>query len=69
MDIRPGATFDFTAPRKILDLPPEGSALTGISPDGKRFAMVTIPFAELNTSEVTLVTEWFQELRKVFAGQ
>jgi serine/threonine protein kinase/Tol biopolymer transport system component len=69
VDIRPGASFDFTAPRRILDLPPEGAGLTGISPDGKRFAMNTIPYKELNTSEVTLVTEWFTELKKSFAGQ
>ena len=52
-----------------MDLPPEGAGLTGISPDGKRFAMITLPFAELNTSEVMLVTEWFTELKKAFAGQ
>jgi serine/threonine protein kinase/dipeptidyl aminopeptidase/acylaminoacyl peptidase len=69
VDIRAGGAFDFSAPRKVLDLPPEGSALTGISRDGKRFAMVTLPYAELNTSEVTLVTEWFQELKNAFAGQ
>jgi serine/threonine protein kinase/Tol biopolymer transport system component len=56
VDIRPGASFDFSAPRKVLDMPPEGSAITGLSPDGKRFAMITIPYKELNTSEVTMVT-------------
>jgi len=69
VDIRPGTSFDFTAPRKVLALPPEGAGITGISPDGKRFAMITLPFEELNTSEVTLVTEWFTELKKAFAGQ
>ncbi|HLB00745.1 MAG TPA: protein kinase, partial [Bacteroidota bacterium] len=69
VDIRAGAAFDFSAPRRVLDLPPEGAALTGISPDGKRFAMVTLPYAELGTSEVTLVTEWFTELKNAFAGQ
>jgi hypothetical protein len=52
----------------VLDLPPEGSAITGISPDGKRFAMITIPYKELNTSEVTMVTNWFTELKNAFAG-
>ena len=69
VDLRPGAGFDFSAPRKVLDLPPDGSAITGISPDGKRFAMITVPYDELNTSEVTLVTGWFQELRKRVRGQ
>ncbi len=59
--------FDFSAPRKILDLPSDGAYLTGISPDGKKFVMVTLPFKELNTSEFTLVTDWFQELRSTFA--
>ncbi len=69
VDLRPGAGFDFSAPRKVLDLPPDGSAITGISPDGKRFAMITVPYDELNTSEVTLVTGWFQELENAFAGK
>ena len=69
VDIRAGAAFDFSAPRKVLDLPPDGSAITGISHDGKRFAMITIPYAELNTSEVTIVTGWFDELKNVFAGR
>jgi serine/threonine-protein kinase len=68
VDIRAGAGFDFSAPRKALDLPPDGAAIVDISPDGKRLAMITIPFSELNTSEVTMVTNWFAELRNAFAG-
>ncbi len=67
--IHPGNAFDYSAPRKILDLPPDGAFLTGISSDGKKFAMVTLPFKELSTSDFTMVTEWFQELKNTFAGK
>ncbi len=67
--IHPGPAFDYSAPRKILDFPPDGASLSGISSDGKQFAMITLPYKELSTSEVTLVTEWFQELKNVFAGK
>ncbi len=69
VDLRAGASFDFSAPRKVMEMPPEGAALTGISPDGKRFAMITIPYTELNTSEVTMVLNWFDELNNAFAGR
>jgi hypothetical protein len=67
--LHPGPAFDYSAPRKILDLPPDGAYLTGISRDGKQFAVITLPFKELATTEVTLVTNWFQELKNVFAGK
>ncbi len=67
VSIRPGAAFDFSAPRKMMTLPPGGAFLSGISPDGKKFSMVTVPFAELGTSDFTMVTEWFQELKNNFA--
>ena len=44
VDIRSGPAFDFSAPRKVLDLPPDGAAIVDISGDGKRLAMVTIPW-------------------------
>ena len=65
--IHPGDAFDYSAPEKVLDLPPDGQFLTGISPDGKQFALITLPFKELSTSEFTLVTDWFRELNNTFA--
>ncbi len=65
--VHAGNVFDYSAPHKVLDLPRDGAFLTGISNDGKQFAMVTLPFKELSTSEFTLVTEWFQQLKNAFA--
>jgi eukaryotic-like serine/threonine-protein kinase len=67
--IHPESAFDFSAPRKILDLPPDVAYLTGISTDGRQFTMITLPSKDLNTSEVTLVTNWFEELKNAFAGK
>ena len=67
VSIHPGDVFDYSAPKKALDLPPDGAFLTGISPDGTKFALVTLPFKELSTSEFTLVTNWFHELKNTFA--
>ena len=69
VDIHPGTTFDYSAPKKFLDLPPDCAGLTGISMDGTKFAMITIPYKDLNMSEYTLVTNWFQELKSAFAGK
>ena len=67
--IHAGSAFDFSAPGKLFDLPPDGAFVTGISSDGKRFTMVTLPSKELTASEVTVVTDWFQELKNAFAGK
>ena len=67
VDIHPGNVFDYSAPKKILGLPPDGQFLSGISLDGKKFALVTVPTKELSTSEFTLVTNWFQQLRNTFS--
>ncbi|HMD13372.1 MAG TPA: protein kinase [Bacteroidota bacterium] len=67
VDIHPGNVFDYSAPKKVLDLPPDGQFLSGISLDGKKFALVTVPTKELSTSEFTLVTNWFQQLRNTFS--
>ncbi len=64
--IRTEPVFDYSTPKKILDLPPDGAYLTGISRDGKRFALITLPYQELTATEITLVTNWFQELSNVF---
>jgi serine/threonine-protein kinase len=64
--IHAGAGFDYSAPKVALVLPPDASTLTGVSADGKRFSMLTIPFDQLNTSELTLVTDWFQEVKQAF---
>ncbi len=65
--LHPGPAFDYSAPRKILELPANGAFLSGISPDGKKFVMVTIPYKDLGTSKFTMVTEWFQDLKNAFA--
>ena len=64
--IHAGSGFDYSAPVKVLTLPADGAFITGVSKDNKQFALVTIPVTELSTSEFTLVTNWFQELRNAF---
>jgi len=69
VSIHPGEGFDYSAPRKVLDLPRDGAALNGISPDGKKFIIITFPFKDLGTSEFTLVTDWFEQLKNAFNKQ
>lgn len=64
--ISAGETFDYSAPRRLFDLPANGAGLTDIARDGSRFVMQTIPYEELTTSEITLVTDWFEELKNTF---
>ncbi len=67
VDIKPGNAFDYSAPRKFLEIPPAGAFVVDISRDGKKFALITFPYKDLNSSEFTLVTGWFQEVKNAFA--
>ncbi len=67
VSIRNGSQFDYSAPQKLFTLPPDGASINDVSSDGQRFVMITIPFTELSASEITLVTNWFQELNNAFA--
>ncbi len=67
--IHPGSAFDYSSPRNVLELPPDGTVLSGISNDGGKFALIVLPWKDLSTPEFTLITNWFQVLRNTFATQ
>ena len=67
VSIHSGNVFDYSAPRKILDLSSSGAFLVDISTDGKKFAVITLPSKDLSTSEYTVVTDLFQELKSTFS--
>jgi serine/threonine protein kinase len=66
--IHPGTVFDYSAPEKLMALPDDGVYLSGISGDGKRFLLITLPTDRLTTAEVSLVINWFEEVKRIFAG-
>lgn len=61
-------TFDFSAPKKLCDLPPS-SRVFDIMPDGQRFAIAMAQSDQVAVTKINVVVGWFDELREKFAGK
>lgn len=59
--------FDFSPPKKILDLPESWNGFWDASPDGKRFIIGVTKATDLMPSQVNIVVGWFEELKKKLA--
>jgi serine/threonine-protein kinase len=68
VEIHPGATFDYSVPHKIVELPSFNGFLDP-APDGKRFAFGKLVGQNFNATQVDVVVGWFDELRQKFAVQ
>jgi hypothetical protein len=56
------STFDSSVPRKLLNIPPD-AFVADIAPNGQQFAIGVVRSRQVTQSKVTVVLEWFDELR------
>jgi Tol biopolymer transport system component len=61
------STFDFSAPRKLLDLPPDAT-VADIAPNGQQFVVDVVRSRQVTQSKLTVVLEWFDELKTKASG-
>jgi Tol biopolymer transport system component len=62
VQITGSSTFDFSAPRKILDLPSD-TYVTDITPNGQQFVTTVVHARQVTQAKLTVVLEWFDELK------
>ena len=67
VDVKAGAAFDFSAPRKVCTLPPN-VYLTDFSLDGKQFLALMNHLKQNDLSHLDVVTEWFEVVKSKFAA-
>jgi hypothetical protein len=60
-------SFDFSPPRKVMDLPPSWNGVWDVTSDGKKFLIGASKSREIQASQVNIVIGWFEELKKKFA--
>ena len=61
------STFDFSVPQKLLDLPPS-TFVADIAPNGQQFIVGVVRSRQVTQSKLTVVLEWFDELKRETAG-
>jgi len=59
--------FDYSAERKVITLPPS-SIPADIAPDGQRFILLISRFQAQAQSKMTVVLEWFEDLKAKVGG-
>ena len=62
-----GATFDFSLPRKICEIP-ANVLLYDISPDGGRFLAIVTNAVQATLPRLEVVTDWFEPVKEKFSG-
>jgi serine/threonine-protein kinase len=67
VDVTLSPSFDFSPPRKVIDLPQSWNLFWDVSSDGKKFVIGTAKSEEVQTAQVNVVVGWFDDLRKKFA--
>jgi Tol biopolymer transport system component/predicted Ser/Thr protein kinase len=67
VDVTLSPTFDFSPPRKVLELPRSWNGFWDVTADGKRFVIAASKTGGVQLSQVNIVVGWFQELTKKFA--
>jgi len=68
VDVRLSPSFDFSPPRKIINLPQTWNGFWDVSSDGKRFVVGAVRSGHVQPSQVNVVVGWFDELKKKFAN-
>ena len=66
VDVKSAPTFDFSVPRKLCTIPPNGNP-QDISLDGTRFLTLVFPLKQDTVSHLDVVTEWFEVVKSKFA--
>jgi Tol biopolymer transport system component len=67
VNVLPGATFDFTPPVKVCDIPAR-IVLHDISSDGQRFLITNRKEQTVSTRDLQVVTNWFDVVRNKFTA-
>jgi Tol biopolymer transport system component len=67
VQITGSSTFDFSVPRKLLDIPPD-AFVADIAPNGQQFLLGVVRSRRVTQSKLTVVLEWFDELRAKASG-
>jgi hypothetical protein len=67
VDVKAGAAFDCSAPRKLFTLPPRVTP-TDISLDGTKFLARFWHSRQDSVAHLDLVTSWFEFVKERFAG-
>ncbi len=67
VDVRLSPSFDFSPPRKVLELPKTWNGFWDVSSDGKRFVVGAMKSGDVQPAQVNIVVGWFEELKKKFA--
>jgi serine/threonine protein kinase/Tol biopolymer transport system component len=66
-EVKGGATFDFSVPHFLFDIPPN-AFIEDIAPDGKRFVAGVARTQELTQTKLVVVLEWFKDLKDKFSS-
>ena len=67
VDVKLSPTFDFSPPRKVLDLPASWNGFWDASADGMSFLLGASKSGDVQAAQVNVVVGWFEELKKKFA--
>ncbi len=69
VDIQTQPTFSTGKPRLLFEISPSLLNLTmrsfDVTPDGQRFLMVKLSDQELPATQLTVVLNWFEELKRL----
>ena len=60
-------SFSASNPRIVADVPPKGSWIYDVSPDGQRFLFVNANVENEPPDEVRVVLNWTEELKQLLA--
>ena len=66
VDVTLSPSFDFSPPRKVLELPESWNGFWDVTSDGKKFIVGTTKSGDLQAAQVNIVVGWFDELKKKF---
>jgi serine/threonine protein kinase/Tol biopolymer transport system component len=69
VDVRLAPGFDFSPPRKVVELPESWSGSWDVSADGKKFVVGIVESGDVQAAQVNVVLGWFDVLtRKMTSG-
>lgn len=67
VDVMLSPSFDYSPPKKVIDLPQSWNGFIDITADGKKFIIGTSKTEDTQTAQVNVVVGWFEELKKKFS--
>ncbi len=68
VDVTLSPSFDFSRPKKVLELPQSWNNFWDVTPDGNRFVVGLTKSSELQEAQVNLVVGWFSEMKNKFGS-